>query len=242
MMRFLKGAGILVGLALILSSCSKSSSPTSSQTAPKLTAPTFSGPAPSTPPSDTSSGYQGYFYATTVADLFTATAQSYMGMYTGNGTQSGNSWTWTYSAGGFTATWTATLSGSNYDWKLVYNGTDNQVNYSNWTAISGSETTDGKSGNWTIYYPPTTVAAYQLSWSTESNGTLTGTIVVNNDTTGAVESKQVFTNNTDKSGELVVYYGNGPQKEWDITWKADGSGEYTMWDDQGNVVGTGSWS
>lgn len=241
MLRFLRSAGILAVTALLIAGCSKSN-PSSSQQAPKLTAPAFSGPAPTTPPSDTSSGYMGYSYATSVAGLFTATAQGYMSYYTGSGTQSGDSWTWTYSANGFTATWTAALSGSSYNWKLVYNGTDNGVPYSNWTALSGTETTDGKSGSWTIFYPPTTVAAYQLSWSTASNGTLTGTILMNNDTTGAVESKQVFTNNTDKSGELVVYYGNGPQKEWDITWAADGSGEYTMWDEQGNVIGTGKWS
>ncbi len=242
MVKFLRSAGVLVAMALLLASCSKSSSTSPSGTAPTLTAPTFSGPVTSTPPSDTSSGYAGYAYATGVATLFNETSAGFMNYFKGNAAQSGNSWTWSSTSGGFTATWTATSSSSGYDWKLVYNGVLGNVTFSNWTALSGSESTDGKSGSWTIFYPPTTVPVYQLSWSTASNGTITGTILANNDTTGAVESKQVFTNNPDKSGELVVYYGNGPQKEFDIIWNADGSGHYTMWDDQGNVAANGTWS
>ncbi len=239
MSNFLKSAGVLVAMALLLASCSKSSSTSSGGTAPKLAAPVFTGPTSTSSTADTSTGAM---YAKQVAGLFNATSSTYMGFFTGNGTQNGNTWTWSYSAGGFTATWSATSSSSGYDWKLVYNGVQGNETFSNWTALSGSETTDGKSGSWTIFYPPTTVAAYQLTWSTASNGTLTGTIVVNNDTTGSVELKQVFTNNPDKSGELVVYYGNGPQEEFDIIWNADGSGHYTMWDEKGNVAANGTWS
>lgn len=240
MVKFLRSAGILAAMALLLASCSKSSS-TSPQTAPKLTAPTFSGPVPTTPPSDTSSGYAGYAYATGVAGLFNATSQGYLGLYTGSGTQSGNTWTWTYSANGLSATWTATLNGSNYDWKLVETGTEGGVPVTNWTALSGTESTDGKSGTWTLYYPPAAVIAYQVSWSTSSTGVLTGTIVAN-DTTGAQQLKYDFTENPDKSGELKVYYGTGAQMVWDVIWNADGSGHYTEWDDTGTVVATGTWS
>ena len=239
MLNFLKSAGVLVAMALLLASCSKSSSTSSGGTAPSLAAPTFAGPTSTSATADTSMGAQ---YAKSVAGLFNATSATYMGYFSGNGTQSGNTWTWSYSYGGFSATWSATQSSSGYEWKLVYNGVEGNVTFSNWTALSGSESTDGKSGTWTIFYPPTTVAAYQLTWSTASNGTLTGTIVVNNDTTGSVEVKQVFTNNTDKSGELIVYYGNGPQQEYDIIWNADGSGHYTLWDQQGSVVANGTWS
>jgi hypothetical protein len=238
MLNLLKSAGVFVAMALLLAGCSKSSTSTGG-TAPKLAAPTFSGPSSTSSTADTSSGA---IYAKSVASLFNATSSTYMGFFAGNGTQSGNTWSWTYTYGGFTATWSATSSSSGYDWKLVYNGVQDNVTFSNWTALSGSETTDGKSGSWTIFYPPTTVAAYQLTWSTGSDGTLTGTIQVNNDTTGSVEYKQVFTNKTDKSGELVVYYGSGPQKEWDIIWNADGSGSYTMWDEQNNAVASGTWS
>ncbi len=238
MSNFLKSAGVLVAMALLLASCSKSSSTSSGGTAPKLTAPVFSGPSSTSSTADTS---YGAVYAKSVASLFNATSGTYMGYFIGNGTQIGNTWSWTDTSSGFAATWSATSSSNGYDWKLVYNGVEGNLTYTNWTALSGSETTDGKSGSWTIFYPPTTVAAYQLSWSTASNGTLTGTIVVYNDTTGSVAAKQVFTNNTDKSGELIVYYGNGPAEEYDIIWNADGSGHYTMWDEQGTVVANGTW-
>ncbi len=236
MVKFLRSAGVLVAMALLLASCSKSSSTSPSGTAPKLAAPTFFGPDTSAA-ADTS---YGAYYANYVATLFNATSSTYMGFFTGNGTQTGNTWSWTYTYSGFTATWSATSSSSGYDWKLMYNGTQGGVTFSNWTALSGSETTDGKSGSWTIYYPPTTIAAYQVTWSTASSGIITGTITINNDTTGAMEEKQVFTNNPDKSGELKVYTGTA--LTLDVIWTSTGSGTWTEWDDTGTIIGAGSWS
>ncbi len=237
MLNFLKSAGVLAVAALLLAGCSKSSSTSSGGTAPTLAAPTFTGPSSTSASADTSFGAT---YANSVAGLFNATSAAYLGFYSGNGTQSGNTWTWTYSQGGFTATWSATASGSSYDWKLVYNGTLEGVNYSNWTALSGTETTDGKTGNWAIYYPPTTVVAYQVTWSTASNGTLTGTIVAN-DSTGAEQLKYEFTNNSDKSGELKIYTG-GTVLTLDVTWTSTGSGQWIEYDDQGVEIGAGSWT
>lgn len=242
MLRNLTQMGLLLILAALVASCSKSSNSTGTNgTAPTLKAPTFAGPSTTSPTADTSIGATT---AISAAALFNATTSLYLGYYAGNAIQSGNSWTWTYSVQGFTATWTATLGSNGYNWKLVYNGTltsnGTSTTFNNWTVVNGSESNDGKTGSWTIYYPNTTIVGFQVTWSTSSSGTLTGTIV-GNDTTGTLESKYVYTNNPDKSGELVLY--TGTVETLDVVWASDGSGHYTEWDDtHTNIVATGTWS
>jgi hypothetical protein len=237
MLRKLTNIGVVLMLAALVAGCSKSSSTTgNNSTAPTLKAPVFAGPSSTSASADTS---VGAVEATSVASLFNSTASGYLGYATGTGTQNGNTWTWTYSYGGFTATWTATSSSSGYNWKLVYNGTEGDVTYSNWTVISGSESTDGKTGNWTIYNANTTIAVFQISWSTNSSGTLTGTIVANDDQ-GNLQYRYLFTNNADKSGSLIIY--TGTVETLDATWTSSGSGQYTEWNTDGTVADNGTWS
>jgi hypothetical protein len=238
MSKFKSRGGILFLVMLFIAGCSKSSNTATgnNSTAPTLKSPTFVGPSSTSSTADTSLGYQ---VATSTASLFNVTAQSYLRFYTGNGMQSGNSWTWTYSAQGFTAIWTATSSPNGYKWTLVYNGTLGNITYNKWTALSGTESTDGKTGSWTIYYPNTAIVGYQVNWSTDISGVVSGTIV-GNDSTGTLNAKYVFTNNPDKSGELVIY--DHTAKTFDIKWTSSGSGSYTEWDDQGKIVATGNWT
>lgn len=244
MSKLVAGVGTAIIAGLLLVGCSKSTSP--GGTAPVLKAPTFAGPSSTSATADTS---QGAATAKQYASLFNAYVTGYLGFYTANGgTQSGNTWTWTYTQiQGFTATWSATSSSNGYNWKLVYNGTltsgGSSETFSNWTVLNGNETTDGKSGSWTLYYVNSTIAAYAVTWSTSSTGTLTGTIIVN-DTTGAQVAKQVFTNNTDKSGELVVYEGpaSGAVQVLDVKWTSTGSGTWTSFDPTTGETNSGSWS
>ena len=128
---------------------------------------------------------------------------------------------------------------SGYNWSLVFNGSNATANYNNFTALSGTESTDGSSGNWSIFYPNEKTAEYALTWSTSSTGVLTGKIV-ENDTTGTAFQKDVITENKDKSGELVEY--SGTVETWDIKWNANGSGSYTEWNLDGTVADSGTWS
>lgn len=238
MIKALSRGWCILTAAVLVAGCSKSSSPTGpSGSAPKLNAPTFSGPTSTSASADTSQGAQE---AKSKAELFSATAQGFLGYYSGNATQSNNGWSWTYISGSFKATWTATSGSSGYNWKLVYNGTLGSATYTEWTALDGYESTDGKSGNWNIYYTNTTVVAYQVSWSTDASGVLTGTVVIN-DSTGTMAYKDVFTSRPDKSGELKEYIGTS--LVWDVIWNSDGSGHYTEWDYTGaTVVASGSWT
>ncbi|HUI31438.1 MAG TPA: hypothetical protein VLX91_14610 [Candidatus Acidoferrales bacterium] len=240
MLKNLTRVTLVLMLAVLVASCSKSST-SSNNTPPTLTAPTFAGPSSTSPTADTSFGAQT---AVSVAGLFNATSASYLGFMTGTSTQNNGTWTWTATNNGTTATWTATAGSSGYDWKLVVSGTwssnGTNVTVSNWTAISGHESSDGKNGNWTAYFPGTTLVEFTITWTTDAGGNMSGTIVLNDDT-GAQQGKYVFTDNKDKSGELVVY--TGTVETADIVWLSNGSGHYTEWDDTGtNVIATGTWS
>ncbi len=237
MLKILSRVGMLFLAAMFLASCSKSSTGNNG-TAPALKAPVFAGPLDSSASAQSNLGCQ---IARGTAEDFNAVSEGYLGLYAGNGTQSGSSWTWstTFPTGG-TAKWTATSSSSGYDWSLVENGATPDGNFSNWTALNGSESSDGKTGNWTAYYPPSSVIQFQIAWSTDNSGNLTGT-VTENDSTGSLAYKFVFTDNADKSGELIEY--TGTVKTLDVTWESNGSGKYSAWDDSGNPTAVDvAWS
>ncbi len=232
--------GLVLVLAAFVSSCSKSSSTSSGGTAPTLTAPTFAGPDTSAA-TDTS---EAAYTAIIAAETFNVISSGYVGLLTGHtGTQNGNTWTWNYTYPQTTATitWTATSSSSGYSWKLVENGTLSTVTYNNWTALTGYESTDGKTGNWIIYFDNSTNVQDSVGWSTAASGNLNGTILEYN-TTGQVSSVLVFTENlTSHTGELVIYGGpiSAATKVWDISWTASG-GTWTEYYG-GTTVNTGHW-
>jgi hypothetical protein len=230
-------------LSSMLAGCSKSSdnSTGSNSQPPALSGPTFSGPSSSSTSADTSSGY---ITATYSAELFSAFSGSQLGSFAGagNAKQNGNTWTWTVSANGVSETWTATSNSGGYDWKLVYSGPyqsgDTTYNVTNWTVWSGHESSDGKDGNWTIHYPGNTSVEFQVTWSTDSNGNLTGTITDNDNS-----EEYKFTDNKDKSGTLDIFEGaNFTAQTWHVTWNSTGSGSYWEKDNQGNIIAQGTWS
>jgi len=229
--------GMVLTLAAFFASCSKSTSP--GGTAPTLNAPTLSGPV-SSASADTS---KAAYLADSIATTFDFTAGEYVSLLTGHtGSQSGSTWTWSYTdpQTGLTITWTATSVSNGYDWKLVENGTSSGITFNNWTALNGYESSDGKTGNWTLYYPGITQAADSAAWSTDANGTLSGTIVAYS-TSGAIANTFVFTNDNiaNHTGDLKIYVGPVSTTYEDISWTASG-GTWTIYYD-GVAVSQGSW-
>ncbi len=243
-MKSLRSIGLLLALTVIVAGCSKSSSPTGSSgtSAPALTAPVFSGPD-SSATADTS---QAAIVAMGAAATFNAISSGYVALFTGlSATQSGNSWTWShsYTTGG-KWTWTATSTSNGYNWTLVENGTTPSGTYNNWTALSGYQSTDGKTGHWVIYSNGTTAVSDSVGWSTDVSGTVSGTIVIYNNS-GVVNETMVYTSNkTTHTGTLVIYGGPAlaPYKVWNIAWTSSG-GTWTEYDptNGGAVVGAGTW-
>lgn len=239
MLNHFRSAGPVLLAALLLAGCSKSNPTGPGGTAPTLTAPTFSGPSMSSTGADTSS------VAKTVNNLaatFNAVASGYTAIFQQAGTpkQSGSIWTWTISGGAYTIAFSATQSDTTYQWKYVINGTYNGTNYSDWTAFTGSETASGVNGDWTLFNENATTPLATVNWTTDSNGNQKGTIAAY-DSAGVQAGKYVFTNNKDNSGELDEYT-TGSTPVLKVTWTGSGSGEWWQYDDQGNVIASGTWS
>lgn len=235
MVKALRSAGILVLLAFLAAGCSKkSSSSTEPTTPPQLTAPTFSGPNTQ---SDSVGAFEAQSYASGI-NLYTAFATSYM---VGNGTQNGNTWTWSVSQGQFTATWSGTVeSDGSYMWKLVFNGPTDSVTYNNWTYLQGTTSADGKTGNWTVYYDNTTNTAIRYDWTTDSNGNVTGDVKMY-DTDGTTQLERItVVNNADNSGEVDFY--TGTVLTFKATWTSSGSGQWWDYDTSGTQTHHGTWS
>lgn len=240
MVKFLRGAGSLAILAFLAASCSKSSNPAGPVAKPpELNVPAFKGPDLTSAGADTSYGAK---FAGGLATTFNLFATEYTGIFAQAGSphQSGSTWTWTISGSAYTIIFTATQSDTTYQWKDVVDGTYNGLTYHNWTAFKGSESASGANGDWILYNDGTTTPLSTVSWSTDSNDNLTGTII-GYDTTGAETDKYVVVNNKDGSGELEEY-ANGSTLVMKVTWASSGTGAWWKYDDKGNLVGSGAWS
>jgi hypothetical protein len=235
-LRLVKIPFLLLVTALLVGGCSKNeSSPTepAAQT-PTLPLVTFKGPN------------------TTSTDIHAQMAQSYiqaMNAYTTAftpyaglpATQTGNTWTWSYSVGTFTITFTGTLQpDGSYQWKMVMNGLDpsDSTLYNNWTATTGTTSGDGKNGSWNIYDVNTTSLVAKYEWATSSNNVLTGTLTAYSN--GTEVGKTVVVNNPDGSGELNEY--TGTVLTYRSVWQANGSGQWWTYDLSGTQTGTGTWT
>ncbi|MCI0690543.1 hypothetical protein L0337_00885 [candidate division KSB1 bacterium] len=238
MKKHFKVAGTAAALlALAIIGCSKNDkSPTQPQnTTPLLPSIAFIGPNTG---SQDPNAQQAKLHIQTI-NGYTNILAPFAGL---QGTPNGNSWTWTYNVQNLTATLTATQqSDGSYYWKLVLNGTDPNTNttYNNWAALDGTTSADGKNGSFKGYSPNTTTLLAQFAWATSSNGVLTGTFKLY-DNTGAVTSQIDIGNNSDGSGEVRL--STGGTLSFRAVWLANGSGQWWRYDANGNQIATGSWT
>jgi hypothetical protein len=231
---FFKLFTLVFAAALLVTGCSKESSPTETEgTAPSIPSVNFKGPT--TNSQDVN--------AVLVKNYVTA-MNSYSLIFapfaTAQGVQSGNTWTWTYTEGTLTVRFTATRQGDgSFTWKMILNGTDpdDQTVYNNWTGIEGTTSADGKNGNWKIYDDNTTVLIAEYVWTT-TNNVLTGTLKEYSG--GAVDYQSIVVNNPDNSGELKIYAGT--VMTYRAVWQANGAGQWWTYDSSGSQTGTGNWT
>ena len=235
---------IIVALAavylLALIGCSKSSNPANVDTAPttKPAIPTLTVTGPQTQSSD-SYAQTAQLYAS-VVNVYANFAAPYSQL---PATQNGNTWTYGINQGGFSVTITATYnSDGSYTWRMVLNGTESgsSVSYTNWTAMEGTTSADGKSGSWNIYYDNSTQESAAFSFSTNASGDVTSHLIAYNED-GTVDGKYDFINNHDNSGELSFYTNDVLVMK--ITWQSDGTGSWWTYDEQTGVqIGHDTWT
>ena len=127
--------------------------------------------------------------------------------------------------------------GDNLTWKLVFTGSEDGTTYDNWIAMEASQSADEKNGWMKIYEDNSTVVASEWSWTTDSNGKYSF-VLKNND--GESLDKIEIISNPDLSGELYFYTDNLLTSK--TTWDKDGNGQWWEYDEEGNIVTSGSWS
>ena len=236
MLKLLLCVGMLLLTAIFISGCSKSSTGPGGN-APTLVAPVLVGPVPSLS-ADTS------VTALTVIGFvaqFDTIGAGYVSLFIGlSGSESGNVWTWThqYPTGG-TIRWTDSTTSNGGDWKLVENGSFPNGSFDNWIALTGYESSDGKTGNWVIFNDNSTAPADSVEWSTDQQGNLDGEAVVCN-SSGEVTQTVVFSGvNANHTGEAKLYAGPISTSYEDVNWTPNG-GTWTIYF-EGVAVNNGNW-
>ncbi len=241
---YLKTAFTLLLFIITLSSCSKNSNnnptgPGNGSTYPKFILPNVIAPESKSSTADTS---QGYLEVNGDNSLLDSVGSSLSAQFTGNPTDSADTWIWVFHVpqDTITGTWTATPDSGEYYWTFTVASPEISIRY-----LAGLVAGNGKSGNLDfLYNPMTNVPAAKYTWITKSDGQLDGTIYVSN-FLGIKGRKYVFTNNTDKSGTLNEWstlYDGSEVQTWDIIWNANQSGRYTEWDTTGTIIDSGTWN
>jgi hypothetical protein len=156
--------------------------------------------------------------------------------------QNGNTYTWTYGAGGETYTFTGVKqSDGSYVWTLTYTGSASGTPVTNFTLWQGTTSADGKTGNWTFYEPGHAGKTDEFTYTTNASNILTGTWSVYNTGGTTLASKTIIVNNPDGSGSLEVY-DDGTFMNYKSVWIANGSGTWYTYDSSGTQIGTGTWT
>lgn len=153
---------------------------------------------------------------------------------------SNGDWQWVVSSGtGGSETMTATKkSDGSYYWALIFNGNLSNKIYNNFKALEGTTSADGKSGSWKVFEDNSSTVAGEFTWSTNSSGVLTGTLL-DYGSNGTVSQKVELTNKADKSGELRMYDDNNVLT-FRSAWNADGTGTWHVYEN-GVEKTNGNW-
>lgn len=227
-------------LSLLAAGCSKEDSNPASSTA--VTNP---GPPPSVPninikgPSSMSDDpslalVKGLFQGFNTFTYYSNKFQNVQAVY------SDSTWVRKFVEGPITAVLTATqLSDGTFSWKLTLNGTNDTVTYNNWLALEGTSSADGRIGTWKLFRNNTNILTGDYSWQTNTDNSTTIT-VREYQADGNVRSKIEATENTDKSGQVLVYFLSN--LSFKALWAADGTGQWWTYDSSGNIRHQGTWS
>ncbi len=231
-MRTTKWLSILLITGVIVAGCGENDNPTAPKenesVAPEVVL--VKGPtSQNTPPTVSAS-----------AGMLTAMGslgQAFLGsIQVSQATKSGDSYVWTYNNGEAIVTIVSTPSDNGVNWQVKVTGVYDNVQVKDFVVLKGYSATDGKSGWWEAYDPTTGEKQMRYEWTTDNNNAVHATLTVY----GESQTKYEVVNNQDGSGSLVVYEGG--VKTLQASWQADGSGTYTAWDQDGNVVDQGNWT
>jgi len=199
---FFAALSIFLISALFVDGCKKSDNPVSGS---QPTIPVFTWSVPAV---DTSMCGLTAYSSVAEVQAMTQLTNAFAAL---PGTDNNGTWTWNVPQDGVTYTLTGTPSQSGYSWVLKANGTDTQtqISYSDFTVFSGTTSTDGTSGDLTIYddsSPNTPTILGKFSWSI-SGTTVTATFESYQN--GAEYAKVDIVSTTGAGGSVTIYPWTG---------------------------------
>lgn len=231
---------VFVLLAIVLlAGCDKDSNPIDTTPTKKPTAPTVSFDGPTT-----NSTNEYAQQAQAFSQMFNGFASFFTAFSGLEGTQNGNTWTYTFSGGPWTETITVTqLPDNSYTWSIVINGVYEDVTVNNWKAFEGTSSADGKSGTWKIYAENSTLLEVELSWAADAQGNETGSMKFYQN--GVLDEQLDIVNNVNGTGSMKLWdkktSGTGLYLNIEITWLANGTGAYTVYNESGVITAQGTF-
>jgi hypothetical protein len=229
---------VMLAMAL-LAGCDKDTNPIDSTPTKKPTAPQVSMTGPNTNSTDPYAQQAQSF-----SMMFNGYTQFFTAFASLEGEQNGNTWTYTYNFGTMSETITVTQqTDGSYTWTVVFNGVDGNTTYTNWKAMEGTSSADNKSGSWKIYAENSTQLEAELAWNTDAQGNETGMLKAY--TNGVLNEQLDIVNNIDGSGSMKMYQKKNNSNDLflniEITWIANGTGAYTVYDENGVVLESGTF-
>ncbi len=146
---------------------------------------------------------------------------------------------WNY--GGANVTLTASQTSDGYNWNITLNGVFDNVTYNDFKFIEATSSTDGSSGQLMLFSPDNSEYTAEWIWSTLASGVYN--ITMRSNQTAQDQMRIVVSSNPDNSGSVEVYniVNSNPVKNYQSSWSASGSGQWSTFDDQGNLQDSGSW-
>lgn len=155
------------------------------------------------------------------------------------GTKSTNE-SWTWFDGEYYWYYTYSETGSIYYWEIKIGLSESEY----YDFIVAEEAKDGQSGSIKIYYDAFYFEGgsiedyyYEYFWEVNNDGDLMIDMEYYQGEDSYFKYHGEFRN--DGSGELI-YYIQGT-KFYEMSWDASGSGQWKMYDEQGNLIDSGSW-
>lgn len=157
-----------------------------------------------------------------------------------------------------------------YSWELRFDGNCEGIEYDDWVAFSGTSDEEGLTGEIVYYLTNTADVLGAFTWNNAQNGLsggvdwYQGEIIEENrsasfdwvwngddsmeltwETFGESPSKweaHLGADGTD--GTLTIYLWTGTEyyKSSELIWNADGSGSFTTYDENGNIIEEDSWT
>ncbi|MBN1349799.1 hypothetical protein JXJ21_10350 [candidate division KSB1 bacterium] len=155
------------------------------------------------------------------------------------GTTGDLTWTRTWKVDSLTITLNVSKQNDLIVWDVIVSGSDQGVIHQNWKMLHAEKTINAQSGSLIFYQLNSTEKATEWLWNIDDEDVYTLTMIFYEGEGGKIEIIQ----NPDKSGELLIYKNsaNGYALEFKAQWQANGSGEWWLYDANGEITDHNNW-